>query len=92
MQICPENAPDTLLLGGELLVLDVALLPEPAVHASYAGSAAEGRYCPAMGALFSRLVSDVSKRGDGRRLRDALGYMVHLDKLAKREGIAGLTG
>ncbi len=89
MQTYPENAPDTLLLGGELLVLDVALLPEPTVHASYAGSAAEGRHSPAMDAFFSRLVSDVSKGGDGRRLRDALEYMMRLDKLAKREGNAG---
>jgi hypothetical protein len=89
MQTYPENAPDTLLLGGEVLVLDVALLPEPTVHASYAGSAAEGRHCPAMDAFISRLVSDVSKGGDGRRLRDALEYMMRLDKLAKREGNAG---
>ena len=64
-QTYPENAPDTLLLGGEVLVLDVALLPEPTVHASYAGSAAEGRHCPVMDAFFSRLVSDVSKGSDG---------------------------
>ena len=89
MQTYPENAPDTLLLGGEVLVLDVALLPEPTVHASYAGSAAEGRHCPAMDAFFSRLVSDVTKGGNGRRLRDALEYMMRLDKLAKREGNAG---
>lgn len=89
MQTYPENAPDTLLLGGEVLVLDVALLPEPTVHASYAGSAAEGRHCPAMDAFISRLVSDVSKGGDGRRLRDALEYLMRLDKLAKREGNAG---
>jgi hypothetical protein len=38
------RAPDTLLLAGEVLVLDVVLLPEPTVHASYAGSAAEGRH------------------------------------------------
>jgi hypothetical protein len=42
-RVC-ENAPDTLLLAGEVLVLDIALLPEPTVHASYAGSAAEGRH------------------------------------------------
>ena len=89
MQTYPESAPDTLLLGGEVLVLDVALLPEPTVHASYAGSAAEGCHCPAMDAYFSRLVSDVSKGGDGRRLREALEYMMRLDKLAKREGDAG---
>jgi hypothetical protein len=88
IQTYPENAPDTLLLGGEVLVLDVALLPEPTVHASYAGLAAEGRHCPVMDA-FSRLVSDVSERGDGRGLRDALEYMMHLDKLAKREENAG---
>jgi hypothetical protein len=88
MQTYPENAPDTLLLGGEVLDLDVALLPEPTVHASYAASAAEGRHCLTMDAFFSRLVSDVSKGGDGRRLRDALEYMTRLDKLAKREGNA----
>jgi hypothetical protein len=44
MQTYPESAPDMLLLGGEVLVLDVALLPEPTVHASYVGSAAEGRH------------------------------------------------
>jgi hypothetical protein len=38
-----------------------------------------------MDAFFSRLVSDVSKGGDGRGLRDALEYMMHLDKLATRE-------
>jgi hypothetical protein len=42
-----------------------------------------------MDAFVSRLVSDVSKGGDGRRLRDALEYMMRLDKLAKREGNAG---
>jgi hypothetical protein len=87
MQTYPETAPDTLLLGGEVLVLDVALVPEPTVHASYPGS--EGRHCPAMDAFFSRLVSDVSKGGDGRRLRDALEYMMRLDKLAKCEGNTG---
>jgi hypothetical protein len=71
MQTYPENTPDTFLLGGEVLDLDVALLPEPTVHAPYAGSAAEGHHSPAMDAFFSRLVSDVSKGGDGRRLRDA---------------------
>jgi len=87
----PENAPDTLLPGGEVLGLGVALaeVPVPTVHASYAGSAAEGRHSPAMDAFFPRLVSDVSKGGDGRRLRDALEYMMRLDKLAKREGNAG---
>jgi hypothetical protein len=62
LQTYPKNAPDTLLLDGEVLVLDVALLPEPTVHASYADLAAEGHHCPAMDA-FSRLVSDVSERG-----------------------------
>jgi hypothetical protein len=69
MQTYPENAPDTLLLGGEVLVLDpdVALLPEPTVHVSCAGSVAdsEGRHCQAMDTFFSRLVSDVAKGGDG---------------------------
>ena len=82
MQIYPENAPDTLLLGGEVLV---SLLPNPTVHASYAGSAAEGHHCPAIDAYFSRLVSDVTKGG---RLREVLEYMTHLDKLAKCEGNA----
>jgi hypothetical protein len=89
MQTYPENAPDTLLLGGEVLILDVALLPEPRVHALYAGSAAEGRHSPAMDAFFSRLVSDVSTGGDRQRLRDALEYKMRLDKLTKREGNAG---
>jgi hypothetical protein len=89
MQTYPENAPDTLLLGGEVLVLDVAFLPEPTVHASYAGSAAEGRHSLAMDAIFSRLVSDVSKGGDGRTLRVALEYMMRLDELAMCEGNAG---
>lgn len=89
MQTFPGTGPDTLLLGGEVLVLDVALVPEPTVHASYAGSAAEGRQCQAMDAFFSRLVSGVSKGGDGRKLRDALEYLMRLDKLAMREGNAG---
>ncbi len=63
MQTYPESTLDTLLLGAEVIVLDVALLPEPTVHALYAGSAAEGRHCPAMDVFFSRLVSDVSKGG-----------------------------
>jgi hypothetical protein len=89
MQTFPGAGPDTLLLGGEVLVLDVALVPEPMVHASYAGSATEGRQCLAMDAFFSRLVSGVSQGGDGRRLRDALEYLMRLDKLAMREGNAG---
>ena len=89
MQTFPGAAPDTLLLGGEVLVLDVALVPEPTVHASYAGSATEGRQCLALDAFFSRLVSGVSKGGDGRRMRDALEYLMRLDKLAMREGNAG---
>jgi hypothetical protein len=60
MQIYPENAADTLLLGGKILVLEGALLPEPTVHASYSDSAAEGRYCPATDGCSSRLVSNVS--------------------------------
>ena len=89
MQTFPGAAPDTLLLGGEVLVLDVALVPEPTVHASYAGSATEGRQCLALDAFFSRLVSGVSKGSDGRRMRDALEYLMRLDKLAMREGNAG---
>jgi hypothetical protein len=89
MQTFPGAAPDTLLLGGEVLVLDVALAPEPTVHASYAGSATEGRQCPAKDAFFSRLVSGVYKGGDGRRLREALEYLMRLDKLAMSEGNAG---
>jgi hypothetical protein len=61
MQIYPESAPDTLMLDGEVLVLDVGLLPELTVHASYAGSAPEGCPYPAMDPFFSRLVSDVPK-------------------------------
>ncbi|KAH9069869.1 hypothetical protein EDB83DRAFT_2518217 [Lactarius deliciosus] len=53
-QAFPEAAAGTLVLGGKVLVLDVALIPEPTVHASYAGSA-EGRNSPAMDAFFSRL-------------------------------------
>jgi hypothetical protein len=68
--------------------LDIVLLPEPTVHASYTASATEGRHCLAMDAFFSRLVSNVSKGGDRQRLRDALEYMTHLDKLAKHEGNA----
>ena len=89
MQTFLGAGPDTLLLGGEVLVLDVGLVPEPTVHASYAGSATEGRQCLAMDAFFSRLVSGVSKGGDGWRLRDALEYLMRLDKLAMREGNAG---
>ncbi|KAH9983615.1 hypothetical protein BJV74DRAFT_612947 [Russula compacta] len=88
MQAFPGAAADTLVLGGQVLVLDVALIPEPTVHASYAGSA-EDRHSPAMDAFFSRLVSGVSKGGDGRRLRDALEYLMRLDQLAMREGNAG---
>lgn len=88
MQAFPEAAAGTLVLGGKVLVLDVALIPEPTVHASYAGSA-EGRDSPAIDAFFSRLVSDVSKGGDGRRLRDALGYLMRLDELAAHEGNGG---
>ncbi|KAH9171201.1 hypothetical protein EDB89DRAFT_2230226 [Lactarius sanguifluus] len=80
-----QAAAGTLVLGGKVLVLDVALIREPFVHASYAGSA-EGRDSPTMDAFFSRLVSGVSKGGDGRRLRDALGYVMCLDELAAHEG------
>ncbi|KAH8995276.1 hypothetical protein EDB86DRAFT_1189311 [Lactarius hatsudake] len=88
MQAFPEAAAGTLVLGGKVLVLDVALIPEPTVHASYAGSA-EGRDSPTMDAFFSRLVSGVSKGGDGRRLRDALGYLMRLDELAAHESNGG---
>ncbi|KAH9166261.1 hypothetical protein EDB89DRAFT_1857615 [Lactarius sanguifluus] len=88
MQAFPEAAAGTLVLGGKVLVLDVALIPEPTVHASYAGSA-EGRDSPTMDAFFSRLVSGVSNGGDGRRLRDALGYLMRLDELAAHEGNGG---
>ena len=84
----PEAPAGTLMLGGKVLVLDVALIPEPVVHASYAGSA-EGRDSPAMDAFFSRLVSGISKGGDGRRLRDALEYLMRLDELAEHEGNGG---
>ena len=88
MQAFPEATAGTLVLGGKVLVLDVALIPEPSVHASYAGSA-EGRDSPAIDAFFSRLVSDVSKGGYGRRLHDALGYLMRLDELAAHEGNGG---
>ena len=90
MQAFPEAAADTLVLGGQVLVLDVALEPEPAVRVSYAGSG-EGRHSPAMDAFFSRLVHGVARGGenDGRRLRDALGYLMRLDRLATLEGNAG---
>ncbi|KAH9069874.1 hypothetical protein EDB83DRAFT_2518222 [Lactarius deliciosus] len=65
-----------------------AHLPEPTVYASYAGSA-EGRDSPAMVDFFSQLVSGVSKGGDERRLRDALGYIMRLDELAAHEGNGG---
>jgi len=55
----PENAPDTLLFDGEILGLYIALLPEPNVHALYAGSATEGCHSPAKDAFFPKLVSGV---------------------------------
>ena len=90
MQAFPEAAVDTLVLGGQVLMLDVALEPEPAVRVSYDGSG-EGRNSPTMDAFFSRLVRGVAKGGenDGRRLRDALGYLMRLDRLATLEGNAG---
>jgi hypothetical protein len=83
-----DSTASTLMLGGKVLLLDVTFVPEPAVHVSYAGSA-EGRNSPSMDAFFSRLVSAVSKGGDGRRLRDALEYLMRLDELAEREGNGG---
>ena len=94
-----EGADTTLMLGGEVLVLDVTLAAstsaaaEPTVRMSYAGSG-EGRPSPAMDGFFSRLVRRAIKRdggdeGDGRRLRDALGYLMRLDRLAAQEGNAG---
>ncbi|KAH9166265.1 hypothetical protein EDB89DRAFT_2233005 [Lactarius sanguifluus] len=88
IQAFPEAAAGTLVLGGKVLILDVALIPEPTVHASYAGSA-EGRDSPTMDGFFSRLVSGISKGGDGRRPRDALGYLMRLDELAAHEGNGG---
>ena len=64
MQTYPENAPETFLLGGEVLVLDITLLPQPTVHASYADSAT-GPSWPTMDVFFLRLVTDASIRGDG---------------------------
>ena len=88
MQAFPETAAGTLVLGGKVLVLEVALIPEPSVHASYAESA-EGRDSPAIDAFFSRLVSDVSKGRYGHRLHDALGYLMRLDELSVHEGNEG---
>ncbi|KAI0267083.1 hypothetical protein BC834DRAFT_969116 [Gloeopeniophorella convolvens] len=84
MQAFPEAAAGTLVLGGKVLVLDVALLPEPSVHATFAGST-EGRDSPAMDAFFSRLVRSVARGGDGRKLRDALEYLMRLDELAAND-------
>jgi len=84
----PEPAADPLMLGGQVLVLDVALAPEPTVRVSYAGSV-EGRNSPAMDAFLSRLVRGVSKGEDGRRLRNALEYLMRLDRLAMHEGNTG---
>jgi len=97
MQAFPpeEGADATLMLGGQVLVLDVTLAAaaEPTVKMSYAGYG-EGRPSPAMDAFFSRLVRGAVRRdggeGDGgRRLRDALGYLMRLDRLAAQEGNAG---
>jgi hypothetical protein len=94
----PEEGVDTtLILGGQVLVLDVTLAAaaiEPTVKMSYAGSG-EGRPSPAMDVFFSRLVRGAVKQdgheggGVGRRLRDALGYLMRLDRLAAQEGNAG---
>jgi hypothetical protein len=97
----PEEGVDTtLMLGGQVLVLDVTLAAsaiEPTVKMAYAGSG-EGRPSPAMDAFFSRLVRGAVKHdghghegssGVGRRLRDALGYLMRLDRLAAQEGNAG---
>jgi hypothetical protein len=71
METYPENAPHTLLLGGEVFILDsdVALLPEPTVHMSYAGSATEGCHCQAMliHIVVRRDVVPVSSGGQRRR-------------------------
>lgn len=96
MQAFPpeEGADATLMLGGQVLVLDVTLAAaaEPTVKMSYAGSG-EGRPSPAMDALFSRLVRGAVRRdgdvGGGRKLRDALGYLMRLDRFAAQEGNAG---
>ena len=87
----PERGADTMMLGGQVVVLDVGLVPEPTVRASYAGSG-EDRHSPAMDAFFSHLVRGVVKgadNNDGRRLREALGYLMRLDRLATQEGNAG---
>jgi len=84
-----------MMLGGQVVVLDVGFVPEPTVRASYAGSGSgEDRHSPAMDAFFSRLVGGVVKgadnwNDDGRRLREALGYLMRLDRLAMQEGNAG---
>jgi hypothetical protein len=96
MQAFPpeEGANTTLMLGGEVLVLDVTLAASapPTMRMSYEGSG-EARPSPAMDAFFSRLVRGAVKQdGDeaqGRRLRDALGYLMRLDRLAAQEGNAG---
>lgn len=93
MQAYPPEPPgaDTMMLGGQVVVLDVGLVPEPTVRASYAGSG-EDRHSPAMDAFFSRLVRGVVKgadNNDGRRLREALGYLMRLDRLATQEGNGG---
>ena len=90
MQAYPPEA-DTMMLGGQVVVLDVGLVPEPTVRTSYAGSG-EDRHSPAMDAFFSRLVRGVVKgagnNNDGRRLREALEYLMRLDRLATQEGNA----
>ena len=88
MQVFPEATARTLVPGGKMLVLDFALIPEPCMHAWYAGSA-ECRDSPAIDAFFSRRVSDVSKKRYRCRLQDALGCLMRLDELATHEGNAG---
>ena len=81
------------MLGAQVVVLDVGLVPEPTVRASYAGSG-EDRHSPAMDAFFSHLVRGMinlkgADNNDGRWLREASGYLMRLDRLATQEGNAG---
>jgi len=93
MQAYPPEQPGggTMMLGGQVVVLDVGLVPEPTVRASYAGSG-EDRHSPAMDAFFSHLARGMVKgadNNDGRWLREAPGYLMRLDRLATQEGNAG---